>query len=64
MEEKQRPHMAFGTETLVTTSLRSPAPSGLCHPPTQLSSLPSLTLGASPSQPGCAAGSGVNSGLL
>lgn len=33
LEGKQRAQVAFGTEALVTTSLRSPAPPGLCHPP-------------------------------
>lgn len=55
---------AFGTEALVTTSLRSPAPSGLCHQPAQLSPLPSAIPGASLSQAGCAVGSGLSCGLL
>lgn len=63
MEGKQRAQAAFGSEALVTTLLRSPAPSGLCHPPTWLSAFPLAILQASPSQAGCAVDSGVSSGF-
>lgn len=63
MEGKQRAQVAFGTEALVTTLLRFPAPSGLCHPPTWLSPVLLTVLRASPSQAGCAVGSGLSSGF-
>lgn len=64
MEARQRAQVAFGNEALVTTSPRSPAPSGLCHLPAGLSPLPSAILEASPSHDGCAVGSGDSRGLL
>lgn len=63
MEGEQRAQVAFGTEALVTTLLRSPAPSGLCHPPAWFSPFPLAILRASPSQAGCAVGSEVSSGF-
>lgn len=62
MGGRQGVQVAFGTEALVTT--RVPDFPWPMPPPTQLSSLPSVILGASPSQAGCAVGSGANSGLL
>lgn len=44
MEGNQRAQVAFGIEALVTTSLRPPAPSDLCHPPAGLSPVPSALL--------------------
>lgn len=67
MEGKQRAQVALGIQALVTISLRSPAPFGLCHPPTRLpgcSPVPSALPGASPCQAGCGVGYGVSRGLL
>lgn len=60
MEGKERAQVAFGTKALATTLPRSPAPSRLCHPPTWLSPIPLAILRTSPSQAGCAVGSGVS----
>lgn len=52
MEGKRRVQVAFGIQAIVTISLRSPAPSGLCHPPAQLTLPFPLSPSWSQSQPG------------